>query len=173
MMMLSDSLDLQVTGGSMSVRVTGTYGMRVAGAATRDMLKRAAAKEWGVPAAEITTEKSMLIHDSSSRREPYAAFAAAAAEMTPSYTPKLKELSDYKIMGKPVQRLDIPSKVDGSAMFALDIRLPGMVYATVTRSPVFGGKVVSVDDAAARAVNGVLDVIPLPASSADMGSKPL
>ncbi|WP_306253367.1 molybdopterin cofactor-binding domain-containing protein [Parvularcula sp. IMCC14364] len=168
MMMLSDSLDLQVTGGSMSVRVTGTYGMRVAGAATRDMLKRAAAKEWGVPAAEITTEKSMLIHDSSSRREPYAAFAAAAAEMTPSYTPKLKELSDYKIMGKPVQRLDIPSKVDGSAMFALDIRLPGMVYATVTRSPVFGGKVVSVDDAAARAVNGVLDVIPLPASSADM-----
>ncbi|MCI5044885.1 MAG: molybdopterin-dependent oxidoreductase, partial [Aquisalinus sp.] len=168
MMMLSDSLDLQVTGGSMSVRVTGTYGMRVAGAATRDMLKRAAAKEWGVSEKEITTEKSMLIHTASSRRAPYAEFAAAAAEMTPSYTPKLKDIKDYKLMGQHKPRFDIPAKVDGSAKFALDVRVPEMVYATVKRTPVFGGTVKSLDDTAARAIDGVLDVITLPVTNSDM-----
>ncbi len=168
MMRLSDSLDLQVTGGSMSVRVTGTYGMRVAGAATRDMLKRAAAKAWGVAEKEITTEKSMLIHTATSRRAPYAEFAAAAAEMTPSYTPKLKDIKDYKLMGQHKPRFDIPAKVDGSAKFALDVCVPGMVYATVKRAPVFGGTVKSLDDRAARAIEGVLDVVTLPVTSADM-----
>ncbi len=167
MMRLSNSLDLQVTGGSMSVRVTGTYGMRVAGAATRDMLKRAAAKAWQVPVDEITTEKSMLIHGATSRAEPYAVFAAAAAGMTPSYSPKLKQLEEYKIIGQPVPRFDIPAKVDGTAKFALDVRLPGMVYATVKRSPVFGGRIASIDDTAARAVEGVLGVVVISASESD------
>ncbi|MEM6747815.1 MAG: molybdopterin cofactor-binding domain-containing protein [Pseudomonadota bacterium] len=162
MMRLSDALDLQVTGGSMSVRVTGTYGMRVAGAATREMLRRAAAKAWGVPLAEIRTENSTLFHDSTARSEPYVSFAEAAAEMTPSYAPKLKDPKDFKVMGQPVQRFDIPAKVDGTAQFALDVRRPNMVYATVRRSPVFGGRIDRIDDSAARAVKGVLDVVRLP-----------
>ncbi|MEO1657782.1 MAG: molybdopterin cofactor-binding domain-containing protein [Pseudomonadota bacterium] len=162
MMRLSDSLDLQVTGGSMSVRVTGTYGMRVAGAATRDMLKRAAAKSWDVPFDDIRTENSTLFHDASGRAEPYISFAEAASEMRPSYVPKLKETNDFGIMGKPVQRFDIPSKVDGTAQFALDVRVPNMVYATVQRSPIFGGQIKKLDDSAARVVKGVLDVIQVP-----------
>ncbi|MEM9286298.1 MAG: molybdopterin cofactor-binding domain-containing protein, partial [Pseudomonadota bacterium] len=162
MMRLSDALDLQVTGGSMSVRVTGTYGMRVAGAATREMLRRAAAKAWGVPLAEIRTENSTLFHDSTARSEPYVSFAEAAAEMTPSYAPKLKDPKDFKVMGQPVQRFDIPAKVDGTAQFALDVRRPNMVYATVRRSPVFGGRIDRIDDSATRAVKGVLDVVRLP-----------
>ena len=164
MMRLSDALDVQVTGGSMSVRVTGMYGMRVAGAATREMLKRAAAKFWDVPVAEVTTENSVLSHGPSSRSEPYAAFASAAAAMTPSYTPVLKEPKEFRIMGQPVRRFDIPPKVNGQAKFALDVRLPDMVYATTTRAPVFGGKIAAIDDARARGTEGVIDVVRLPAS---------
>lgn len=167
MMRLADSLNLQVTGGSMSVRVTGAYGMRIAGAATRDMLKRAAAESWNVPVDEITTADSVLMHSASSRAEPYAAFATAAATMTPSYTPQLKRPDEFKIIGRKVPRFDIPAKVDGSAKFALDVRLPGMVYATVMRAPVFGGSIVKVDDAAARAVSGVIDVVKIPVSQID------
>ncbi|MEO1679720.1 MAG: molybdopterin cofactor-binding domain-containing protein [Pseudomonadota bacterium] len=164
MMHVSNFLDLQITGGSLSIRATGQYGMRVAGAATKEMLKRAAARAWDVPMAEIETENSMLLHRASSRAEPYATFAADAAEMTPSYTPTLKEPSEFKIIGRSVERLDIPSKVDGTARFALDVRLPGMVYATTRRAPVFGGRVARVDDAEARAIEGVLDVIRVPGS---------
>jgi isoquinoline 1-oxidoreductase beta subunit len=162
MMQLADSLNLQVTGGSMSIRVTGVYGMQVAGAATREMLKLAAAEAWQVPVEEILTHKSHLIHNASARAEPYSAFATAAAGMTPSYTPTLKSSQDYKLMGQHMPRRDIPPKVDGTAKFAMDVRLPGMLYATVQRSPVFGGSILSVDDAATRAVKGVVDVVELP-----------
>ncbi len=162
MMRLADSMDLQVTGGSMSVRVTGTYGMRVAGAATREMLRKAAAKAWGVDKDDVRTENSMLFHDASAQSATYLEFAEAAAAMKPSYVPELKEAKDFKIMGQPMQRFDIPPKVDGTAQFALDVRVPNMVYATVQRSPIFGGQIGSLDDTAARAVKGVLDVVRLP-----------
>ena len=168
MMRLANYLDLQNTGGSFSVRLTGQYGMRVAGAATKEMLKLAAARSWNVPFEEIETVNSTLIHRPSSREEPYISFAAEAAKMTPSYSPKLKEPKDFKIMGRSVQRIDIPSKVDGTAKFALDVRLPDMVYATTIRAPVFGGQIVSVDETAARAIDGVLDVIKLAPSQSDI-----
>lgn len=167
MMRVANSMDLQITGGSLSIRATGQYGMRVAGAATKEMLKRAAAESWNVPISEVETESSMLIHRESSRSEPYSKFAAAAAEMTPSYTPTLKDPKDFKIMGRSVQRRDIPSKIDGSAKFALDVRLPGMVYATTRRSPVFGGRLVRIDDGDARAIDGVIDIVTLPPSGND------
>ncbi|MBO6703586.1 MAG: xanthine dehydrogenase family protein molybdopterin-binding subunit [Pseudomonadales bacterium] len=165
MMKVAEGLQMQITGGSMSIRVTGQYGMRVAGAATREMLVNAAADAWGVPAAQISTENSRLYHKASNKEATYAEFAEAAASMTPSYTPKLKDASEFKIIGESKPRHDIPAKVNGTAMFAMDVKRPGMVYATVQRSPVFGGRVVSVDDKAARAIDGVIEVIQLPQAS--------
>lgn len=158
----SKALDLQITGGSTSVALTGVYGMRVAGAAVREMLQSAAAQAWQVAAEEIDLVDSHLIHQASNRRAKFADFATVAAGMTPSVSPKLKDPSDFKIMGKSVQRLDIPAKVDGSANFALDIQLPNMLYATVHRAPVFGAKIESLDDTAARQMPGVVDIIQLP-----------
>ena len=168
MMKLMDNLGLQVTGGSMSIRMTGSLGMRVAGASTRQMLRKAAARAWQVPLKDITTDNSHLVHTPSSRREPYASFVNEVAKMTPSQTPEFKKAEDYKIVGKFVPRLDIPSKVDGSAQFALDIRRPGMLYATVIRAPVFGATIVSIDDQAARKIEGVADVIELPPAQSNM-----
>lgn len=165
MMRVADTLNLQITGGSMSVRTTGILAMRIAGASTREMLQTAAADAWGVPVAEVTTEDSHVIHAASNRREPYSAFAAAVAEMTPSQTPNFKDPANYKIVGKFVPRRDIPAKVDGSAQFAADVRLPGMLYASVVRSPVPGGSVVAVDDSAARAMTGVTDVVVIPSAA--------
>lgn len=162
LMRIADALNLQITGGSGSIRFTGQLGSRVAGAATRQLLVQAAAQEWQVPESEIKTEKSHLIHSASSRREPYSAFAVAASTMKPSYTPTLKTSDQFEIMGQHVERFDIPSKVDGTAQFALDVRLPNMLYATVTRSPVFGGSLVGTKDEAARAIDGVVDVVELP-----------
>lgn len=165
MMRVADTLNLQITGGSMSVRTTGILAMRTAGAATRQMLQQAAAESWGVPVAEITTENSHVIHLGSDRRAPYAAFASEIAEMTPSYIPEFKDPSEYKIVGTHRPRVDIPAKVDGSAQFALDVRLPDMLYASVVRSPVPGGNVAEIDDQAARAIEGVVDVVVIPAAS--------
>ncbi|HAU23785.1 MAG TPA: xanthine dehydrogenase family protein molybdopterin-binding subunit [Gammaproteobacteria bacterium] len=165
MMNVADMLNLQITGGSMSVRTTGILAMRIAGAATREMMQTAAADAWGVPVDEVRTGDSHVAHGPSDRREPYAAFAAAVAEMTPSQTPTFKDPADYKIVGTYVPRRDIPAKVDGSAQFALDVRLPDMAYASVVRSPVPGGSVAAVDDAAARAIEGVVDVVLIPQSS--------
>ena len=167
MMRVADSLNMQITGGSMSVRTTGAMAMRIAGAATREMLEEAAASSWGVPISEVTTENSYLIHAATNRREPYATFAPTIAEMTPSQTPTFKDPSDYKIVGTHKPRRDIPAKVDGSLKFALDVRLPDMLYASVIRSPVSGGGIIHVDEAAARAIEGVVDVIVIPESSVD------
>ena len=166
MMKLSDALHMQITGGSMSIRVTGQYGMRIAGAAAREMLIKAAAKEWNVSEGEVTAENSFLYHSNTRRQGTYADFASAAAAMKPSSTPTLKEPSAFKVMGRSKPRHDIPSKVDGSAIFALDIRRPNMVYATVKRSPIFGGRLLIIDDKLARGINGVIDVIRVPGNNA-------
>lgn len=162
LMRVANALNLQITGGSASIRFTGELGSRVAGAATRQLLVQAAADQWQVPESEIETKKSYLIHSASSRREPYSAFAVAASTMKPSYTPTLKTSDQFKIIGQHVERFDIPSKVDGTAQFALDVRLPNMLYATITRSPVFGGSLIGTKDEAARAIDGVVDVVELP-----------
>ena len=167
MMRVADSLNMQITGGSMSVRTTGTLAMRIAGAATREMLQEAAASSWGVPVSEITTENSHLIHAATNRREPYATIAATIAEMTPSQTPTLKDPSEYKIVGTHKPRHDIPAKVDGSLEFALDVRVPDMLYASIMRSPVSGGGIASIDAGAARAMEGVVDVVIVPESTVE------
>jgi isoquinoline 1-oxidoreductase beta subunit len=156
---LAQSMSLQITGGSGAVRFTGQAGMRVAGAAARDMLVRAAAKEWGVPRREIRTEKSALYHDGSGKSALYAEFAVAASKLSPPTQPKLKSTAEYALMGTSVKRLDVPSKVDGTARFALDVDLPGMSYAAVMAPPVFGATVAKIDDAAARSMPGVKAVL--------------
>ena len=166
MLNVADAIGMQVTGGSLSIRATGQYFLRAAGASVREMLVKTASKAWGVPESEIRTAKSMLHHDSSGRSAPYSEFAAAAAEMTPSSTPKLKKASQFTVMGQSKPRHDIPSKVDGSAMFAMDVKRPGMVYAAVRRSPVFGSTIRSVDDTAVRAMPGVINVVTIGSSSA-------
>ena len=160
----AQALDLQITGGSMSIRSTGVYGMRVAGAAVKEMLQSAAAEAWGVPVDEVEARESRLLHAASGRDEPYAAFATEASTMTPPAKPTLKSADAFRIMGRHVERHDIPSKVDGTATFALDVQVPDMLYATVRRAPTFGGGVARVDDAAAREVAGVVDVVSLPAA---------
>lgn len=158
----AQALDLQITGGSLSVRTTGHYGMRVAGAAVKEMLRLAAAQAWQVPVDQVVARNSQLIHEASGRTEPYSAFAAAAAEMTPPASPKLKTPDQFKIMGRHVERHDLPSKVDGTAIFALDVRVSNMLYATVKRAPTFGGGVENIDEAQTRAIKGVVDVVRLP-----------
>ncbi|MDE0831153.1 MAG: molybdopterin-dependent oxidoreductase, partial [Vicinamibacterales bacterium] len=166
-MRAAQALNLQVTGGSLSVRTTGAYGMRVAGAAIKEMLRTAAAEAWQVPVDQVIARDSQLSHKASGRAEPYAAFAEAAGQMTPPATPKLKTQDEFKIMGRHVERHDIPSKVDGTATFALDVRVPGMLYATVRRAPVFGGGIAKVDDTKTRAIKGVVDVVQLPPANVE------
>lgn len=165
MLKVTQAMGMQITGGSLSIRSTGQYGMRIAGAAAREMLIEAAAQTWQVPAKEIQTQASQLIHAASNRRAPYAEFAAVAAQMQPPSSPSLKSADEFQIIGHHVQRRDIPSKVDGSAQFAMDVHVPGMVYATVQRAPVFGGGVDKLDASAAKQVKGVIDVVTLPGSN--------
>ena len=155
------ALDLQITGGSSSVRATGVVGMRMAGASARQMLARAAADEWDVSIEELELANSEIKHAGSGRVATYAQFAAAAAEMAPDLDPKLKDESEFRIMGRSVPRLDVPAKVDGSANFGIDAEVEGMRYATIKKSPVFGGSVASVGTSAALAVRGVEQVVNL------------
>ena len=155
---LADGL---ITGGSSSIRTTGQHTMRIAGAAARQMLVGAAAKAWGVPAAEITTANSVLSHKASGRTAPYAQFAAAAAEQDMPQTPVLKAPKDYRLMGTDAPRTDIPAKVSGAASFGIDAVVPGqtMTYAAVRRAPVPGTRVATMDASAAKAMPGVLQIL--------------
>jgi isoquinoline 1-oxidoreductase subunit beta len=144
----------QTTGGSASVRTTWDP-MRRAGAAAREMLISAAALELGVPRASCKAENSAVIHADSNRRLSYGQLASKAAALPIPTDPPLKQAKDYQLVGKPVPRLDVPSKIDGSAEYGIDFRLPGMKYAALARCPAFGGKVGNFDDKGARNVSGV------------------
>jgi isoquinoline 1-oxidoreductase subunit beta len=144
----------QTTGGSASVRTTWDP-MRRAGAAAREMLISAAALELGVPRASCKAENSAVIHADSNRHLSYGQLASKAAALPIPTDPPLKQAKDYQLVGKPVPRLDVPSKIDGSAEYGIDFRLPGMKYAALARCPVFGGKVGNFDDKGAKNVSGV------------------
>ncbi|MDZ7668237.1 MAG: molybdopterin cofactor-binding domain-containing protein [Gammaproteobacteria bacterium] len=161
MLQISDMMHLQITGGSMSVRTTGVHGMRVAGAAARELLLTAAAGHWQVPRAELAGRDGFVVHAASGRRAPYGEFAAAAGALEPSPTPALKRPEAFTLMGHSVPRLDIPEKVTGAARFGMDARVDGMKYAAIRRAPVFGARIDSLDDGAARAMPGVHGVIGL------------
>ena len=156
---VANAMHLQITGGSLSIRATGVYGMRAAGAAAKEMLLEAASAEWGVPVTSLTASDGMI--SDGERSAPYAEFAAAAGQLTPPSSPALKSVDEFKYMGKHVERRDIPSKVDGTAMFGIDAEVEGMQYATIAGAPVFGSKLVSVDSTKAKAMNGVTDVVEL------------
>jgi isoquinoline 1-oxidoreductase beta subunit len=158
---ITQMLDLQVTGGSSAVRGTGHMGMRVAGAAAKAMLIEAAAASWQVPASECTAKLSTVTHAASGRSATFGELAAEAAKIEPPTHPQLKARDAYTIVGKPTPRIDIPSKVNGSASFGIDVKLPDMLYATIAASPVFGAKLTSVDTAAAEAMPGVKKVVKL------------
>jgi isoquinoline 1-oxidoreductase subunit beta len=150
----------QVTGTSNSVQESWDK-LRLAGAQARIMLTRAAAKRWRIDPAECRAENGCIINAHGGKLT-YGALAEAAAKEPVPKDPKLKDKSEFSIIGKPRLRLDTPGKVDGSAQFGLDIRLPGMLYATLAQSPVLGGTVKSVDSASAELMPGVRKVLALP-----------
>ncbi len=152
---------MQITGGSISVRGTGQYGMRVAGAAAREMLVEAAAQRWNAPVAEISTKASRVLHAASGRSATYGELAADAAALEPPVHPRLKERAEWTIVGTSRRRFDVPAKTDGGARFAVDVRLPGLLYASIASAPVHGGALASVDTAAAGARPGVQRVVKL------------
>ena len=156
---LAEYLDVQTTGGSSAVRFTGVYGMRVAGAAVREMLVKAAAAQMNTPAGEFRTEMSRVIHVPTGKNFGYGELAAAAAEYAPSARPKLKSASEFRFIGRPVPRLDIPAKVNGSTHYGIDTQFPDMYYAAIRISPVFGGKLVSLDEAPIARSRGVKKVV--------------
>ena len=154
-------MKLQITGGSTSVMATGQEGMRIAGAATKAVLLEAAAKEWGVPVDELLAAKSVITHELSNRSAIYADFARQAAKLNLPAKPVLKTPEQFTIMGTDVARVDALAKVDGSAQFGIDTELPGMKYATVKASPVFGMQVVSFNEQSIQDMPGIRTVVNL------------
>ena len=150
-------LGAQITGGSTSVR-DGWEKLRIAGAQVREMLLTAAAARWGVDKDTVKADKG-VVTGPGGRKATYGDLAEAAARMPVPEKPPIKDPKDFKIVGKRVKRVDTPAKVNGTAEFGIDVKLPGMVYATIVQCPVIGGKVKSFDGAKAKAVSGVLDVV--------------
>jgi isoquinoline 1-oxidoreductase beta subunit len=130
--------------------------MRTMGAAARQMLIQAAASRWNVTPEECATENSMVVHPRSARTISFGAVANDAAKLEPPKSPKLKERSQWELIGKSVPRVDVPSKVGGTAVFGIDFRVPGMVYAAINQSPVFGGRVRSFNADAIKGMPGVI-----------------
>ncbi len=148
----------QLTAGSTSIRgLMPTW--RRAGAAAGEMLMAAAAKEWGAPVGEVYAELGVVSHRPSGRRLTYGELADKAAQLPVPQNPKLKTPDQFKLIGKGVPRLDTPDKVTGRAVFGIDVKVPGMLVATVQRCPVFGGTVASFDPSRAKAIPGVRHVV--------------
>ena len=152
------ALGWQATGGSLSVR-TLFVPLRKAGAATRMMLIAAAAEQWGVDAASCRASRGEVLHDATGRKAGYGSLVARAATLRAPQDPPLKKPEEFTLIGTRAKRVDGPSKVNGSALFSLDVRVPGMKVATVAACPVFGGRLKSVDDTRAMQVKGVHQVV--------------
>ncbi len=154
----------QGTGGSTSTR--GSHdALRAAAAAVRTMLVSAAAAQWGVDPSACTARDGEVAHPEHGSLD-YGALAEAASALEPPADPVVKPASERRLTGRATDRLDLPNKVVGRTVFGLDVRLPELVYARVARPPGFGGKVTSFDDAGARAVRGVIDVVQVPSGVA-------
>src|SRR2546423_3126315 len=125
------------------------------------MLEAAAAKRWNVDPASCHAQSGEVLHASTGRRIGYGELAAEAAHMPVPESVVLKRPQDFKLIGTPAKRLDTPAKVNGTAVYGIDVRPPGVKIATLAQSPVFGGRVKSVDDAAAKAVKGVRQIVRL------------
>lgn len=147
-----------LTGGSRGVRTSQEY-VRKAGASARMMLVSAAAVRWGVPVAECAAQEGVITHRPTGRRLRYGEVAADAAKLSPPAEVPLKDPKDWTIAGQPKHRLDIPDKVLGKPVFGVDVSLPGLLHAAIAQCPVFGGKLVQVDDGIARSMRGVKQVV--------------
>ena len=159
--LLARNAPIQMTGGSSAIRATGQFGMRVLGAAARLALLATAAERLGVPEDELTAASGRITHAKSGRTLRYGELAEAASQRELTREPILKTRGAYTLIGKPIDRIDIPAKVDGSARYGMDVTLPGMRVATVIAAPVRGGKLLSVESAPALAVKGVEKVVSL------------
>jgi isoquinoline 1-oxidoreductase beta subunit len=151
---------VQATGGSTSVRAFWKP-LRTAGATARAMLVQAAAKQWQVDASSCTASNGAVTHKESGRTLSYGALADAAGSETPPKDVAVKDPENFVLIGKPLKRLDTPDKVNGKVVYGIDAMLPGMKFATLAMSPVFGGKIAKVDDAAAKKIAGVQQVVVL------------
>jgi isoquinoline 1-oxidoreductase beta subunit len=149
---------LQLTGGSLSVR-TSWLRFRTAGAAAKEMLVEAAAREWGVPPETCVAENSTVAHPPTGRRLTYGELTDRAARLPVPADPRLKSPKDFKLIGKRVKRLENPPKMDGRAVYGIDVQVAELLVATVARCPVFGGKVRTFDPTAAKAIPGVRHVV--------------
>jgi isoquinoline 1-oxidoreductase beta subunit len=158
----------QATGGSTSTK-TSWVPLRQAGAATRIMLIQAAAREWRVPAASCTAARGVVTHAATGRSLSYGALAGAAALLPVPPNVTLKDPSQFTLIGTSAKRLDTPAKVNGTMVFGIDVTVPGMKIATVAASPVIGGRLRGLDEAAARAVPGVRDIVRLDNAVAVIG----
>ena len=150
----------QVTGGSTSIRAFYEP-LRRAGATARTMLMQAAANQWGVDLNTCRAENGKVIHGPTGRTLAYGALVDQAATLTPPEEVAFKDPKDFKLIGTPAKRLDTPEKVNGTAVYGIDVKVPGMTIGTVAACPVLGGKLKSVDDSTALAVKGVHQVVHL------------
>jgi isoquinoline 1-oxidoreductase beta subunit len=153
-------LGVQETGASTAVRGNWER-LRYAGATARNMLVAAAAEIWKVDPLSCHATKGTVIHGPSGRSLGYGALVDRAASLPVPRNVTLKDPKDFKLIGTPAKRLDSPEKVNGTARFGIDVQLPGMKFASVAASPVFGGKLASVDDSKAKAIPGVQQVVRL------------
>ena len=153
-------LGIQATGNSNAIR--GAWKpLRQAGATARTMLVTAAAKRWSVDPASCRARSGEVHHAATGRKLTYGELATDAAAMPVPDNVVLKDLKDFRLIGTPAKRLDTPAKVNGTAVYGIDVRPPGVKIATLAQSPVFGGKVKNVEDEAARAVKGVRQIVRL------------
>ncbi|HEX9867376.1 MAG TPA: xanthine dehydrogenase family protein molybdopterin-binding subunit [Candidatus Tectomicrobia bacterium] len=149
------------TGGSGAVRRSREY-LQQAGASARARLIAAAAQQWGVPANECRAEHGTVIHPASSRKINYGALAAAAAQVKLDAEPAIKTPDQFTLLGQSLNRLDVPLKVNGSAIYGIDVRLPDMLYAAVITCPVFGGTLKRYDFEAIKSLPGVRTAVEVP-----------
>jgi isoquinoline 1-oxidoreductase beta subunit len=151
----------QTTAASFSVRGWYTELRRV-GAAAREMLVQAAARAWEVPASECSVRESVITHRPSGRTRTFGSVANAAARLAVPQDPPLKDPDGFTLIGKSAARVDVPAKVDGSARYGIDVRLPGMLYAAIKSCPTLGGRLKGYDDSAAKRMPGYHATVPLP-----------
>jgi isoquinoline 1-oxidoreductase beta subunit len=157
----NSAFGMQGTGGSSAMANSWSQ-LREAGAKGRAMLLTAAAKDWKVPVTELTSEKGVVYHAGSKRQAGYGSLAGKAAALPVPDKVTLKDPKDFKLIGHQVPRVDVPSKVDGTAQFTLDVALPGMLVALLKRPPLFGATVKTFDPTAASAVPGMVKVVQVP-----------
>jgi isoquinoline 1-oxidoreductase beta subunit len=162
----------QNTDGSTSIRKHFDL-LRTAGASAREMLIAAAAMEWGMPAAELVARNHAIHHEASGRSAAYGDLVASAAELEVPEDVTFKDPADYRYIGKPMDLIDGVAMTTGAGIYGTDTVLPGMLYASVERCPVFGGTVKSVDDAKALKVAGVEQVVQMPDGTSPPGYNPL